>query len=283
VLFRSHPHIAHLPLGAAMSLVGRRIIDNLKRKIGRYYILPVPPYGSIHYWEKVYKQLSPQDVFEWGQIHAEDLDPHDFRVIQFGGKPVNSAPTRTTSLGSALDINTQDSQTCTIVLGCGISTVGEELVRYHGWSGRISQVDFVNKVIEELKVKLQDLPNAEAILDDATTLSTFEDCSVDAVMDKGLIDTIFCADEYEKVDDIMKSVHRVLKPGGVFCVFSFSRPEFILPRMEKVDLQQFDRMWNAVEVRECFQKIIMYRFRKVAEDLSRLKKGRRKEGIKVPR
>lgn len=264
-----------------MSLRGRRIIDALKQRIGRYYALPVPPYGSLNYWEKVYKQLPPDSVFEWGQLSANDLDPHTYQVIQRGATAVDGEPTVTTTLGAALNVRPKDPDSSTVVLGCGNSAVGEDLVRVHGWQGKLLQVDFVTKIVEEMNAKCHDLPNVQVILDDASDLSSFEDDSVDAVLDKGLLDTIFCADEYDTIVEVMSSVHRVLKPGGVLCVLSFSRPEYLLPALEKVKLRrQGDALWSNMEVRECFNSIIMYRFEKMAQHVLKLKRGGGRRGVR---
>eukprot|EP00979_Chaetoceros_neogracilis_P000472 scaffold108_cov157-Chaetoceros_neogracile.AAC.3 len=56
-----------------MSLLGRKIIDKFKAALPRL-TLPVPPYGSGKYWEKVYKTLGTNDVYEWGDLTMEDLE-----------------------------------------------------------------------------------------------------------------------------------------------------------------------------------------------------------------
>jgi len=56
-----------------MSLLGRKIIDQFKTSLPRLS-LPVPPYGSGKYWEKVYNTLGVNDVYEWGDLTMEDLE-----------------------------------------------------------------------------------------------------------------------------------------------------------------------------------------------------------------
>lgn len=56
-----------------MSLLGRKIIDQFKTSLPRL-TLPVPPYGSGKYWEKVYNTLGVNDVYEWGDLTMEDLE-----------------------------------------------------------------------------------------------------------------------------------------------------------------------------------------------------------------
>jgi ubiquinone/menaquinone biosynthesis C-methylase UbiE len=88
-----------------------------------------------------------------------------------------------------------------------------------------------------------------------------------AAIDKGLLDALFCADEYEQCTEIMNSVLRVLQPGGSFCIFSFSRPEFLLPKL--VPLQEHALYsarnrrehghWDDLEMKE-LERILLYRF-----------------------
>ena len=106
--------------------------------------------------------------------------------------------------------------------------------------------------------------------DDATILSAMEDGTVSAVLDKGLLDALFCDDGFQQCHDVMKSVHRVLKADSVFCCLSFSRPEFILQKLmlppdmnhqNKQHVQQVLKMWSHVEVRQ-LDYIYLYRFTK---------------------
>lgn len=266
-----------------MSLRGRRVIDALKQRIGRYVSFPVPPFGDIRYWEKVYKQLSPESVFEWGQLNANDLAIHESRLLLRGTQTLTDEPTQQMTLASALQISSHHTNTSTVILGCGNSALGEQLVRNHGWNGKLLQIDYITKVVNEMTIKCRDLPNIEVILDDAMELSSLETRTIDAVFDKGLIDTIFCADEHEQITQIMNSVHRVLHPGGMFCLMSFSQPQYIMPSLEKVDLRTNKPLWTNIEARECSQRTIMYRFKKAPDESNKLKLGGQKKGLKYPR
>lgn len=266
-----------------MSLRGRRVIDALKQRIGNYITLPVPPFGNIKYWEKVYKQLSPDSVFEWGQLKANDLAIHESRLLQRGTQTLSGEPTQLITLDSLLDISPHDTNTTTVILGCGNSAVGEELVRTHGWKGNLLQIDYITKVVDEMTIKCKDLPNIDIILDDAIELSSLESRTIDAVFDKGLIDTIFCANEQDQITQIMNSVHRVLQPGGMFCLMSLSQPEYIMPSLDKVDLRLNKPLWSNIEARECSKRAIMYRFKKAPDESSKLKLGGLKKGYKHPR
>lgn len=108
----------------------------------------------------------------------------------------------------------------------------------HGWN-HVTQVDIISKVIEDssqrFSTRQQQKPEISAMMDciedDARTLSAFNDTTMDAVIDKGLIDALYLADEYDQISEIMSTVDRVLKPNGVFLVFSLSDPNYLSPTL----------------------------------------------------
>jgi len=103
--------------------------------------------------------------------------------------------------------------------------------------------------------------------DDATVLSALPDASCQAVLDKGLTDGLFCADAYQQCWEVLHSVHRVLQDDGVFVIFSYSKPEFILRKLMIPDpnnpryVQQWQRMWSQIECRQT-SFTYLYRFTK---------------------
>ncbi|KAL3920171.1 MAG: hypothetical protein SGILL_003398 [Bacillariaceae sp.] len=153
------------------------------------------------------------------------------------------------------------------MLGCGNSRLGEEMVGDDGggWKGPIIQVDISGRVIESMSHRCHDLVTQGKISfvqDDACELSAFRDSAVDACLDKGLIDAIYLADEVDQLGRILKSVGRVLKPGSSFVFFSFSRPEFLLPRLMKDEMADIRRRtWTNVQVQE-LEKILLYKMQK---------------------
>jgi ubiquinone/menaquinone biosynthesis C-methylase UbiE len=74
------------------------------------------------------------------------------------------------------------------------------------------------------------------------------------------MDAVYCADEYDQCSSILKSVNRVLKPGGVFVFLSFSRPEFMLPKIVSLDWRK-QKLWDNIQVQE-LPFIMLYRFQK---------------------
>lgn len=274
-----------------MSLRGRFAIDRIKRAVAGYLKMPVPPYQDPNYWEGVYKSLGPTDVFEWGNITCQDLLQYSYRPVAYE-HPVNLLPapppnpnlasdTRIeTSLGETLGVHPNGTKDEPIlILGCGNSKLGEDLLA-NAWRGPVLQVDCSSRVVESLSVRCAAYLESGDMLvlqDDATMLSAVEDETFHSVFDKGLLDAIFCVDDYPHCFQIMKSVHRVLKPRSTFCGLSFSRPEFILPKLllppdaaaNWKHAQMVLKLWKHVEIRQ-LDYIYLYRFTKAEAATPRL-------------
>lgn len=250
-----------------MSLRGRYVIDRLKAAVSHRFRLPCPPYGDPSYWDRVYKTLGPNDVFEWGDLDFDrDLVEHRYDPRRFASHVV-AAGYRTlrfdveNDVGDGLVSTTaeeafgltppwtrraevdEDEQPSTrrrrrrqraVVLGCGNSRLGERLSDHlDDDSLLVTQVDVCGKVLEDAATRCRDRVAAGTIefaRDDATVLATFRDDDVDAVVDKGLLDALLCADDRDSARRVVESVHRVLRPGAVFSVFSLSEPDFAMMR-----------------------------------------------------
>jgi ubiquinone/menaquinone biosynthesis C-methylase UbiE len=270
-----------------MSLRGRLIIDQIKRAVSSYFSLPVPPYGNPSYWEGCYRSLGPNDSFEWGHISFEDLHRYQYRELRYdpvirsdATKPQD--PHIQTTFGDTLRAYPHSpADEHILILGCGNSKFGESMVE-HGWNGPIVQVDVASRVIESMSQRCQEQQRKGDMLfvqDDATVLSAFHDDKATAVFDKGLLDALFCADEYQQCFDIMSSIHRVLQPGGVYAFLSFSRPQFL---MDKILLPPGHekrkgpvRNWANIQIRQ-LDTILLYRFQKAMPETVR--KPNRKRG-----
>jgi len=213
--------------------------------------------------------LGPQDVYEWGDVSLSDVYHYDFCALDFDFHKSSSFPQKLRqngSLGTALNIQPHaDKDQPILILGCGNSKFGEEMIE-KGWRGPIIQVDVSSRVIESMSQRCNHLVTTgqmNFVQDDACELSAFRDGMIDASLDKGLIDAVFCADENEQLTKILKAVGRVLRPGGSFVFFSFSRPEFLLPRLMANEMQDVRRrQWTNLEVHE-LDKILLYRMQKV--------------------
>lgn len=236
-----------------MSLHGRRAIDRLKQQIGKFVTLPCPPYGRPEYWNSVYKSLGQDEVYEWwGSLSFHDLAEHRYRTIDNGKSPSYG----TATLRGVLGIEENASNKTVLLLGCGNSRFGEDFLRA-GFCGPLIQVDVAASVVDSMSARCStwiDNGAMEIIEDDATQLSAIHGDSIAATIDKGLVDALFCANEFIQINNVLHNVHRVTNPGGVFCILSFSQPEFLLPKLSgNLDSEP----WAQIEVRE-LDSILMY-------------------------
>jgi SAM-dependent methyltransferase len=281
-----------------MSLRGRYIIDRMKRAVGNYLSFPVPPYQDPNFWESVYQRLEPSEVFEWGKFSADDIGTYRCRCRSFaipdlltriinrqhdaaGWLPDPKATQVQLTIRDMLGLPAPNEQSTVLakndsneeeepilVLGCGNSRLGEQLLLDYGCRGPILHVDASSRVIHDMTLRNKErLHDLIYVQDDAAVLSALGPNAVLAAVDKGTIDAIFCTDDYETCWSIVQSAHRVLRNGGVLSCFSFSRPEFILPKIllpsEQFNnprhLRQLVAMWDEIQVQQ-LDFIFLYRF-----------------------
>ena len=168
-----------------------------------------------------------------------------------------------------------------MVLGCGNSRLGEDILHYYldvnaitndslMTVPKIIQCDISTHVVNSMTKRYHpyiEKGQMAIIQDDATKFTLIEDESVDAIVDKGLVDALFCAERSDVMVQTMDSVHRKLKLGRVFMFFSFSKPEYILKHTKEqpsddgiliLDKEEVVQ-WKSVDVWE-MEKIYLYRF-----------------------
>ena len=225
------------------------------------------------YWEGVYRSLGPDDVFEWGGISCPDLLDYQYRLVSHSGVTVakeagdeNAGQAKqalTTTLGETLGAEPYMTEEQPIMLlGCGNSKFGEDMADA-GWKGPLLQVDISSRVVDSVRQRCSNRYSKEQmtfVQDDATVLSAFQDATVQAVLDKGLVDALFCGDAHDQCLEVMSAVHRVLLPEAYYCVLSFSRPEFILDKLLTNNKRRHS-MWSDVQIR-ALDNILLYRFQK---------------------
>ena len=251
--------------------------------IGKNFRLPCPPYGSEMYWQGVYSQLGPEDSFEWGNLcYTQNLRKYSYQEysydsIRCSNPKSESSSMHETTLADTLGVSNKNSPHSEdepiLMLGCGNSKLGEELLQDQ-FRGPIIQVDFSQRIIESMALRysaFQQKGDMQFVTDDATTLSKITPGSVHAAIDKGLLDALFCADEYDDCLAVMRAVQRVLIPGGVFCTFSFSKPEYLLDRLAPEIRRNRKTTWEDVEVRQ-LPSIFLYRFEKPKNSSVKLKR-----------
>lgn len=259
-----------------MSKTGRQLIDRVKQSIGKYVKLPVPPYERATYWEGVYASLGPDDTFEWGRVSYRDLASYQYQMVfqlDYNGNTTSAVdnasataapPTITTTLGETLQVHPHAHKDEPIlIVGSGNSSLGYDM-HQDGYRGPLLHVDVSSRVIQTMALKWQDLQRTgdmQFLEDDATLLSSLQDQQVAAAIDKGLVDALFCVDQYSQCAEVMQAVHRVLQPSGVFCILSFSKPQYLLPALEIPKKRTKQQQWSSVETRE-LGNIYLYRFQK---------------------
>ena len=235
--------------------------------------------------------VGPNDSFEWGDLSFSELKEYQYQTIQWDIQQ-SASYTSKLLMGSTLmttlnvnethqnstDISTKHQQKKMkmkkkhpiLMLGCGNSRLGEEMIKKGMFQGPIIQVDVSRPVIESMQQRCSHLISKgvmSLVQDDATELSAFRNNMIDACLDKGLIDAIFCAEDYNQLYSIQRNIYRVLRPGGTFVFFSYSRPEFLIPKLIlheqsiSVKIPRSTVPWTNIEVQQ-LPNILLYKLRK---------------------
>jgi SAM-dependent methyltransferase len=230
-------------------------------------------------------------VYEWGNVTAKDLLKYDYSLQDYdpwidaskvATTDTASEPKLSATLGETLNVHAKAEQDEPIlILGCGNSKFGEDMFD-NGWRGPLIQVDVASRVVESMSHRCQELQRTgdmQFVQDDATLLTAFNANKAAAAFDKGLVDALFCADEYQQCHDVMSSVQRVLHPGGVFTLASFSRPEFLMEHLlisadgndknenNNRKANAITNMWGDIQIRK-LDYIFLYRFQKADKQTS---------------
>jgi hypothetical protein len=217
-----------------MSILGRRIIDAVKKNVPSL-TLPVPPYLSSQYWERVYSGLNEADCHEWANVSLFDLLEPGHIVYTSGTKHESKGDMGQYLNLQSIESRVRDEKCFTILnLGCGNSNFGLELHQYLdrslGFKNHMIQTDVSKSVISSMQARYKDHhPGMTFEHADAFHLQYQ---NLDAVIDKGLVDAIFCSNP-EKILPIFNSVHNCLRnDGGVFMFLSLSHPDHVINSIE---------------------------------------------------
>ena len=156
------------------------------------------PYGEPEYWEQRYAKARKVEglkhAFDW-YCPFEEIWP---TIETFCGK------------NHAYKV---------LVLGCGNSGVSEGL--YSKGFTQICSMDISPALINNLQHRYQDKEGMEFLVGDAQSLARFDDMTFDIVVEKAMLDSIFCSvTAYDSVLRVNQEVFRVLKPGCTFVSIS---------------------------------------------------------------
>ncbi|MCO5569195.1 hypothetical protein L7F22_022905 [Adiantum nelumboides] len=98
----------------------------------------------------------------------------------------------------------------------------------------IVNIDISPIVIEAMQKKYYTMPQLQYLTMDVLDMSFFEDCSFDAVIDKGTLDSIMCGMGAPCNAEIMLTeISRVLKPGGVYILITYGDPRLRMPHINR--------------------------------------------------
>lgn len=117
-----------------------------------------------------------------------------------------------------------------LVSGCGNSRLSEEL--YDDGFLNVINIDISKTVIAAMAARTADKKGMTWQVMNCTALA-FADATMDAVLDKGTLDSLLCGENSTaNVSHTCAEVSRVLRPGGNFIIVSYGTPENRLSYLE---------------------------------------------------
>ena len=154
----------------------------------------MPDYGRADYWDERYR--ANDTTFDWF-VSLEPLKD--------------------------LLLSHLKSHHRVLVLGCGNSRLSPSL--YDHDIQHIVNVDISEVVITQMRSRYREMERMEWHCMDVLRLD-FPDASFDAVIDKGLIDSLLCgSNSFHNVYVMNKQVSRVLKKGGRYISITYGQPD----------------------------------------------------------
>ena len=167
-------------------------------------------YGDIQYWLARYKDSWYQQPFDW---------LGSFQTLKKWIHPACAG---------------KDSRV--VHLGCGTSLLAEEM-HDSGDFGEIWNIDVSEVCLQIMHLRNQQLRPSlrwvKADLREACEKSGIEANFFDCAIDKSTLDSICDGNRDEEAAKYVAEVARILKPHGVFLMFSFSPPQSRLQHLSK--------------------------------------------------
>ena len=145
-------------------------------------------------WDRFYQQKLDDDPSEW---HS-------------------SVPLETLA-----ELVPYDAHHC-LVVGCGTSQLPSTLQKARPTTS-IALLDSSATCLDELKVRYGE--TMKYICGDATKMSSLVDHEYDVLLDKGLMDAIFCGDGWEApITSLVEHSSRIMAKGGSYVLVSYKLP-----------------------------------------------------------
>lgn len=180
-------------------------------------------YANPRYWDEYYKSLEKEERFDWYGSWDGPLTKKHVFVTQkaLGGEEVEAnkvgdllRPYLTHVRGDRAD------GPRVLMLGCGNSDMSEKM--YMDGFENVVNIDVSEKLLENMRQKLQDrMPKMRWQYMNASEL-TFDDGEFDAIIDKGTFDAIEA--NVPLTGAAMAEARRVLRPGGFLLSVTFNAP-----------------------------------------------------------
>lgn len=111
-----------------------------------------------------------------------------------------------------------------LIPGCGNSKLGHDL--YMDGLKNITNIDISSVVINQMSDRYSELDDMEYTNMDARNMEYIPEGCFDLIIDKGLFDSqLCCSDNMTGIEQLLKEMYRVLKPGGIYCIISHGPPD----------------------------------------------------------